>query len=805
VLASLKSIKTRVTLIVTTSVVALLVLVSVIEMVRVKSDFSAVLGNQQLTLVARMADDIDEKLGSAHAVLVGASKMIPPEVARSAAQLRKNLEFRTALQVLFDNLVVFSPGGTTLVDFRGTGLEGVNVSDREFFRKVMSERKPYISQPFLGRNTQRPFVLLTAPILDGRGEVAAILGGSLNLLRPNFLGKLGTARVGNTGSFALLGRDRTIIISRDAERIMQPGPAPGVSPYFDRAVAGEEGWEEAINSRGLHALFSYSPLETVPWVLVAALPVEEAFAPVVATQKDIARIGVLLALLIAPLVWLGTQYLLAPLLGLHDAIRRARGDPGLAGEVPVSSRDEIGELAADFNNLIRERTEAEASLRESEHRLRMITDNTPALIGYVDSSLRYRYANATYFDWFGRKPEDMLGRSMREILGEAAYAVREPHIRDALAGREANFELDPVPSGFRRYVHTRYVPDRRADGSVAGFYVLASDVSALKKSEEQLRESEQQLSLALEGSELALFDWNIRTGEVFLSERWAVLLGGKPDLTRTTFSALEQITHPEDRPFVQGLLRDALKGATSHYRAEHRVKAHNGGWIWVQTHGQVTARDPKGYATRMVGTTADVTERKRAEHELARSRMELERAAWYDALTGLPNRNLLMDRLDQVLARSRRSRQLLALFYLDLDGFKAINDSMGHAAGDALLRQFGERLRRTVRTGDTVARMSGDEFVVLVEDLREPKDADAVATTVVEAAREEFTIESRLLRVTTSIGIAFTRGELSGPELLKRADTALYEAKRRGRDRYQIDQTEQPAPELRDAPVRARL
>src|SRR3974390_696894 len=281
-------------------------------MVRVKSDFSAILGNQQLTLVARMADDIDEKLGSAQAILVGASKMIPPELARSPAQLRKNLEFRTALQVLFDNLVVFSPGGTTLVDFRGTGLEGVNVGDREFFRKVMSERKPYISQPFLGRNTQRPFVLLTAPILDGRGEVAAVLGGSVNLVKPNFLRKLGTARVGKTGSFALLGRDRTIIISRDAERIMQPGPAPGVSPYFDHAGAGEEGWEEAVNSRGLHALFSYSPLETVPWVLVAALPVEEAFAPVVATQKDIARIAVLIALLVAPLVWMGTRYLLAP-------------------------------------------------------------------------------------------------------------------------------------------------------------------------------------------------------------------------------------------------------------------------------------------------------------------------------------------------------------------------------------------------------------------------------------------------------------------------------------------------------------
>jgi diguanylate cyclase (GGDEF)-like protein/PAS domain S-box-containing protein len=480
-----------------------------------------------------------------------------------------------------------------------------------------------------------------------------------------------------------------------------------------------------------------------------------------------------------------------------------RGDSSATAEVPVRSRDEIGDLAADFNDLIRERGKAEASLRESEHRLRMITDNTPALIGYVDSNLRYHYANATYFDWFGKKPEEILGRHLRDILGEAAYAVREPHVRAALAGTEANFELPPEDSGFDRHVHTRYVPDRRSDGVVAGFYILASDVTALKISEAQLRASEKQLSLALEGSELALFDWNIWTGEVFLSDRWSVMMGGEPDLTRTTFAALEQITHPDDRSFVRRTIRDALKGLTTHYHAEHRVKTANRGWIWIQSHGQVTARDSRGYATRMIGTSAEITERKWAEQELAESRAELERAAWYDALTGLPNRNLLADRLEQVIARSQRSRQLLALFYLDLDGFKAINDSMGHAAGDVLLKQFAERLRRAVRVTDTVARLSGDEFVILLEDLRETGDADTIANTIVEAAREEFTIESKVLRVTTCIGIAFSVGDISAAELLKRADDALYQAKRAGRDRYHIAQAG-PPDASRDATARAR-
>jgi diguanylate cyclase (GGDEF)-like protein/PAS domain S-box-containing protein len=803
-LGKLRSIKTRVTLIVTASVVTLLILVSALEMYRVKADLVELLGSQQMTLVARVADEIDEKLLSAHAVLIAIAKTLPPGIAGDREKLRKTVEGSPGLSLLFDNILVFSPSGVTVLDTRKSGLEGSNVSDREFFRKVAGDRKPYISQPFLGRNNKRPYVVLTAPILGSHGELAGVLAGSLDLLRPNFLGKLGSANVGRTGSFELFGRDRMIIISRDADRIMRRGPELGQSSYFDRAVSGEEGWQENVNSRGLRALFSYSPLEAVPWVLVAALPVDEAFAPIVDTQRDIARLALLLIVLIAPLVWLGTRYLLVPLLSLHEAIRRARSDPGSAAKVLVHRRDEIGDLASDFNDLIHERTRAEASLRESERRLRMITDNTPALIGYVDSGLRYRYANATYHDWFGRKPEDMIGRTMREVLGDAVYAAREPHVREALAGRQANFDLPPSASGFGRHVHTRYVPDAHADGSVAGFYILASDVTALKKSEEQFRESEKQLSLALEGSELALFDWNIKTGEVFLSEQWSVMLGGRPELTRTTFSALEQITHPEDKPLLQQALRDALKGLATHYRTEHRVKAGDRGWIWIQSHGQVTERDSAGYATRLVGTNADVTERKRAEQDLAESRAELERAAWYDMLTGLPNRNLLVDRLEQVLARSRRTRQQLALFYLDLDGFKAINDTMGHAAGDALLKQFAERLRRAVRASDTVARLSGDEFVILLEDLRGPQDADTLASTIVATTREEFTIDSRLLRVTTCIGIAFASGETSGADLLRRADAALYQAKRAGRDRYHVAPSGAPEEGPQNAPARAR-
>jgi PAS domain S-box-containing protein len=632
-----RSIKTKVTLIITGAVVVLLVLVSGLEMYRVQSNLGKVLGDQQLTLVSRVADEIDEKLRAVHGALTAVSGVMLP-IARDPERLRDDLARRPGLQSLFDGMFVFTGDGTVIVDLPAIGALGQSAADREYFQDTLKHRRGVISRPYLGRVLKEPVIMLTAPVLDEKGEPVAILGGALNLLRPNFLGKLATASVGKTGQFALFGRDRTIIISRDRERIMTPGPRPGVSPYFDRAVSGAEGWEESVNSRGLHALFSYSQLETVPWVLVAALPVDEAYAPIVEARRYIAGFTIALIVILAPLVWFGTTRFMAPLIALHDEVRRIRDDPSKVAAVPVQSNDEIGDLAADFNALMRERNDAAAALKDSGHRLSMIADNTPALISYVDANERYRYANATYSQWFAEPATGIPGKSVRELMGEADYAAREAYIRQALAGKEVSFETPLMAGGVLRHLHVRYVPDVRDDGTVVGFFILANDIGELKRAEALLRNSERQLSLALEGSQLALFDWNMRTGEVFLSHQWSAMMGGAPEPMHTTFTELEARVHADDRDLVGRSIRDALKGATTHYRVEHRVRTDDGRWIWIQSHGQVTERNEAGRALRLVGTNADIAERKRNEEELAASRMELERVALIDSLTGLPNR-----------------------------------------------------------------------------------------------------------------------------------------------------------------------
>jgi diguanylate cyclase (GGDEF)-like protein len=225
---------------------------------------------------------------------------------------------------------------------------------------------------------------------------------------------------------------------------------------------------------------------------------------------------------------------------------------------------------------------------------------------------------------------------------------------------------------------------------------------------------------------------------------------------------------------------EVLKGARPSYGVEHRVRTKLGDWRWLISRGRVTERDPQtGRALRMIGTNVDITDRKRIE-EAAQS------AAQSDPLTGLANRRAFHESLRMALARSRRSGNDIAVLYLDLDRFKQVNDKFGHAAGDRLLRHVALRLRGSVRQSDTVARFGGDEFVVLLEDLRDREHAVAVVEKIIEEMRRPLNLEGFEVSVTTSIGLAYANAGVEPETLVKRADKALYEAKAAGRDCFSV-------------------
>ena len=311
-------------------------------------------------------------------------------------------------------------------------------------------------------------------------------------------------------------------------------------------------------------------------------------------------------------------------------------------------------------------------------------------------------------------------------------------------------------------------------------HTLNRMAAALQERTAAARQSAERLSLALEGSEQALFDWDIATNRVYYSARASVLRGGPNMETEVSPDDMRAFVHPDDIDRVLAALNEAIRGTVAVYEAEFRVLHADGTWIWLRSRGRVVERDAEGRALRLVGTDADISKRKAAEEEL-RQRAE------FDVLTGLPNRALFNDRLAAAVDRAARSGKALALLFLDLDDFKAVNDSRGHEAGDELLKVAAKRLLGSVRTVDTVARLAGDEFTVILENLSDPTDADGVAAKLVDAMREPVRLGSGSVLVTVSVGVAVLGfAEIDPASLMRRADKALYEAKRRGRNRYAV-------------------
>jgi len=295
-----------------------------------------------------------------------------------------------------------------------------------------------------------------------------------------------------------------------------------------------------------------------------------------------------------------------------------------------------------------------------------------------------------------------------------------------------------------------------------------------------LRESEQRWSFALEGSGDGVWDWQVDTDEVFFSKRWKAMLGYAEHEFPNSYEAWYGIVHPQDIAETRARLRAHLNGDAEGYRIEYRIRRKDGEWLWVLTRGLVVERDKSGKPLRMVGTHTDISQRKQSEDLIWRQ-------ANFDALTGLPNRRMFFDRLSQEIARATRGRQMFAVLFIDLDGFKQVNDALGHRAGDELLVEVSQRLACCIRKSDTLARLGGDEFIVILSSLKQQSSAERIADKILKAMNRPFNLGGKQAEVSASIGISmFPLHGLDGDSLISRADTAMYDAKEIGKNCWVI-------------------
>jgi diguanylate cyclase (GGDEF)-like protein/PAS domain S-box-containing protein len=364
------------------------------------------------------------------------------------------------------------------------------------------------------------------------------------------------------------------------------------------------------------------------------------------------------------------------------------------------------------------------------------------------------------------------------VVGIAGWSISKSVVRPI---REITSRFKLLQSGNLGEVPHMVVTSRDEIGELITWFNTFIDSMAEKgKAEEALRESEDRYALAVRGANDGIWDWDLRTDLIYFSPRWKSMLGySEKEIGENSSEWLARI-HPEDTTQVRADLDAHLSGKKPYFESEHRIFHKNGRYHWVLARG-LAVRDDRNTACRIAGSMTDITARKATEESLRHDAM-------HDPLTGLHNRSYFVDQLIRSIERTKRHPEYqAALLLMNLDRFRLVNDSLGHGRGDQLLIAIAQRLKASLRLGDTIGRFGGDEFVILLEDIHSVNEAKLIAGRLQEEIAQPFDLNGQDVFTTVSIGMVFiTRDYDRAEDLLRDADTALHQAKANGRSRYQI-------------------
>ncbi|MDR6765667.1 diguanylate cyclase (GGDEF)-like protein/PAS domain S-box-containing protein [Acidovorax delafieldii] len=417
----------------------------------------------------------------------------------------------------------------------------------------------------------------------------------------------------------------------------------------------------------------------------------------------------------------------------------------------------------------------------SDALLRLIADSVPALMAYYDlPGLRCQFANQGYAAYNGHSTESILGLTVQEAIGDKAWQAIQPHVDRCSHGERVKYTREQtLPNGDVRMIEVNLIPHFDGAGQQLGSFVLITDITERWRAEREVRQSEERMRKFTEA-----------TDEAIVFHRDGLITDGNEALTRLTGYSLQEVTGLSIFNFISPEWRaTALEYTRSGREDPYEVTiCHKDGHaIPVEVVGKTM---PLHHADYRIVVVRDITARKQAQEREAF-------IALHDTLTQLPNRHFLMEQLSQVLSLARRRHGRVAVLFMNLDHFKTVNDSLGHHAGDQLLRNVAERLRNGVRDADVVARLGGDEFVVVLTDIQTPDDAAMVADKLLDSMHGVFTVDHLPLTISPSIGISlFPDHGASADVLLRCADAAMQHAKESGRGNRQFYATSMDASAL---------
>lgn len=696
-------------------------------------DANAALARTLEQNIGRTLDGFDQSLQGVVEVLGR------PDYDGLPVEVRRLMLFDHSLRTRgLGGMVVLDQGGNVLLSSYDRKGGMPNLADRDYFRVHTREKVHgvYVGRPIQGRVTGEYSIPMSRAYYREDGSFGGVVVGTVQL---SYFNELFDSLGLGPQSLADIVRTDGTVVSRTPFLLADIGkPVPAAR--LRQLDAGREGHftESADRSGdGVARLYAYRHVGTYPLVVSVAQSVESILSK---WRRSALVLGSFAALLM--LSSLGLAVLFARELSRRQAVA--------------------------------------AQLERAHHDMGTILDNLPSMVVYWDRDLRNRFANKAYLDWLGLSQDEIRGKRMQELLPAEALATAHPHLEQALQGRRQAYERTiRQSSGEMRHVAVSCVPD--LDGTeTQGIFVQIDDLTERKRMEDVLFEEKELIRLTLQSIGDAVLCTDAAGHVTYVNPAAETMTGwqafhaaGQDIGTVAPIQAASGVRsdHPARRALAGAGAAPTERGLVLHCRDGRRIDVETTVAPITDRHGQVTGS---------VTVLRDVTE----AMALARRMAHL---AQHDMLTDLPNRMLLQDRAQQAIAKAQRDGHGLALMYIDLDGFKQINDTLGHDAGDLLLVQVARRLRHCVRRSDTVCRQGGDEFIVLLPIVERAEQACHVARKIMAACEAPIVLDGEPRRIGVSGGIAlYPRHGEGFEELARNADVALYAAKRAGRGQFML-------------------
>jgi two-component system NtrC family sensor kinase len=893
-----------------------------------ETSYRQLIAEQQSTLVRQIAGRIDTQLRDARDLVAAIAGSFPIDSLHDAdlAQAYLDTQLGLGTTTLFNNgIFLFTADGRLLAEYPyKPDRRGRDYAFRKYFQDTVNSGRSQISDPYISSQShQHPAINFTAPILAGGGEILAVIAGSVDLTRKNFLGGLNDVHIGRTGYLYLYNTDRLIIMHPDQQRIMKHDVPLGANVWFDRAIQGFEGTEETVNSRGLHTLVTFKRLNDDHWILAANYPTAEAFAPIVRAQHFFTYSLATILLIAIVVTWGVTRALLAPLLRLTEHVA------GFSSVAVAKSRsggaqgDEIDTLALTFDALMAQVAEQRQTAENRLAFLQGIIDTIPHPTFYKDLAGRFLGCNSAMQTLCGKPLEQIIGttidehfppettrrlnegdhallqgesrlskreiemtlgdgenlctlvykallkdgqgspqgvvnsvvdisdlkkietaladereftfrllqhsatpcfvitpehkvliwtRALEELTGlkaaevldtnqhwRAFYAFERPCLADIIMDQNFDAAIDyynllsnsaliqdgiqaegwrSLHNGKSRYLTFAAAPIHDRNGKLVAVIETLHDLTNLKRTEEALRETQISYHALVDSSPDAILVH--RQGTVLYANQAANKLLCVEQQGNLAGRLLSELIHPSCHDSAFKKIAEIESKQSEQLYTEKTLLRFDGATINVEVGWSLTYYQGEAAVQSVM---RDITVRKAAQELLWQQ-------ANFDSLTGLPNRSLFLDRFEQAINRCKREGNFAGLLYVDLDQFKDINDTLGHASGDELLRQVARRMSDCLRLTETVARLGGDEFTIILPVMTGSEDATIAAERLLEVLQKPFTLPGGTGQISCSIGIAICPRDGQGvDELMRVADASMYQVKRRGRNGYALAET----------------